>query len=740
MLTVSHCHSLTQSLVLLTLNCISATRFVVDGEKGSDANDGRNPSHPFRTVQHCVSSLTDPGDSCNIREGRYHESVTVNGLRGSSKNPFVIRGFENERPVLDGTVPIEPERWNFDEATGICSAAIEEDIFALFLDDQLLTAARWPNALWSDKTVFNNSFWGKCDEASEFGNIVDDGSQGLAESGINATGAMAILNIGSFNTYVREVLQHEPGRASFSYNHDMGDVHWVAKHNQYYLEASLALLDNPGEWFYDLETKILHLIPPTGSCQDVSSKSLRGRTIDYSLTITNTTGLTIANMTFLASTINAYSVDQEESHIDEITLDSLSLRFQSSSRRMLRSQEVPNWTRLMAFASIGHGDSVFGRLAVLNCTFEGGEGSALEYAGQDSLIENNLFLYNDWTGHDNGNGGTVLSQSHSIGDHFRQNSLLYNGRSAGVRLGYRATIELNEVVGQCEGEIQSDGSAIQVQPARQEEASIHHNWLHDSPKSAVRFDDGPHLGVNGYQGFNVAWNTGSLMVKGDNHSSRNNLALGRPRDDGKCSLCVLYKFRHNPVIWNNHSIVLNNGALRADGGTNVDEKPESRWPLAGMVLENNLSDLEISEYLVSVEMRDFRPVPGGLLTMGPEVIGAYMPGLSSTYWIPGRKEDKATSPIPPVGATVSADRDALMFRGGFLSHQHHLYLGLDMEEVMLANTSSPLLVARMKGEENMVAVELEADKTYFWKVDSYSYSGDVWTFYTSKSSSVCFEG
>ena len=81
-----------------------------------------------------------------------------------------------------------------------------------------------------------------------------------------------------------------------------------------------------------------------------------------------------------------------------------------------------------------------------------------------------------------------------------------------------------------------------------------------------------------------------------------------------------------------------------------------------------------------------------------------------------------------------------MFRGGFLSHQHHLYLGLDMEEVRLANTSSPLLVARMKGEENMVAVQLEADKTYFWKVDSYSYSGDVWTFYTSKSSSVCFEG
>ena len=121
--------------------------------------------------------------------------------------------------------------------------------------------------------------------------------------------------------------------------------------------------------------------------------------------------------------------------------------------------------------------------------------------------------------------------------------------------------------------------------------------------------------------------------------------------------------------------------------------------------------------------------------MGPEVIGAYMPGISSTYWIPGRKEYKATSAIPPMGATVSAERDALMFRGGYRAEQHHVYLGLDLEEVMSANTTSSLLiVARLEGEENMVAVELEADKTYFWRVDAivdgFLYAGDAWTFST----------
>ena len=36
---------------------------------------------------------------------------------------------------------------------------LHQDIFALFHNEDLLTAARWPDALWSEKTVFNNSFW-----------------------------------------------------------------------------------------------------------------------------------------------------------------------------------------------------------------------------------------------------------------------------------------------------------------------------------------------------------------------------------------------------------------------------------------------------------------------------------------------------------------------------------------------------------------------------------------------------
>ena len=159
-------------LFLSSICLVSGTYFVVDTDLGSDNNDGTSPESPFKTIQHCVDSLQDPGDSCNLRKGRYHEEVsflprsnglisgqvTVNGLMGSRQQPYVIRGYEDERPVWDGSVPIHPQKWDFDETTKICSAQLDQDtiIFALLLDDKLLTPARWPNALWEDKTIFNN--------------------------------------------------------------------------------------------------------------------------------------------------------------------------------------------------------------------------------------------------------------------------------------------------------------------------------------------------------------------------------------------------------------------------------------------------------------------------------------------------------------------------------------------------------------------------------------------------------
>merc|ERR1719348_253295 len=130
------------SILILSLSFVSGTEYFVDGTSGDDNNPGTNLESAFRTIQKCVDTLNFPGDSCNVRAGRYHEQVHVEGLRGTAESPILIKGWKDEQPVWDGTIKIEVESWEFSEDKGICSTKIAEDIFALFLDEKLLTAAR----------------------------------------------------------------------------------------------------------------------------------------------------------------------------------------------------------------------------------------------------------------------------------------------------------------------------------------------------------------------------------------------------------------------------------------------------------------------------------------------------------------------------------------------------------------------------------------------------------------------
>ena len=45
--------------------------------------------------------------------------------------------------------------------------------------------------------------------------------------------------------------------------------------------------------------------------------------------------------------------------------------------------------------------------------------------------------------------------------------------------------------------------------------------------------------------------------------------------------------------------------------------------MAGEIKENNFADVEIAKQLVDPSILDFRPVEGGALTRGPELIGPY---------------------------------------------------------------------------------------------------------------------
>ena len=148
---------------------------------------------------------------------------------------------------------------------GIYSAQINQEIWQLFVGEEMMTNARWPNALWSDKTVFKNSHWAKSASSSTRGTMVDNGVKDLAGSRLNVTGAMAVLNIGSFNTFTAKVESHVPGRSSFTYKDTFGSIKFKPASNQYFLEDKLEFLDNDGEWFFNQSTKTVYVKTPDGA-------------------------------------------------------------------------------------------------------------------------------------------------------------------------------------------------------------------------------------------------------------------------------------------------------------------------------------------------------------------------------------------------------------------------------------------------------------------------------------------
>jgi len=484
-------------------------------------------------------------------------------------------------------------------------------------------------------------------------------------------------------------------------------------------------LDGPDEWYYDQDTKMLYLIMPeneeANTCPDTDAAEdiLRGRTLDNVLTLSHSSNVIVGNMTFWASNILA------SDDINSITYDSLNFKFPSSSHRMLGSEEFPTHTYLK-------GDDN----KIINCTFEGAEGPAIEYKGGNMLIHNSEFRYNDWVGL--GNWATVFGDDKDSPGEFSQNTMYRNGESVDVRnTGIYKNVFMNDIQGTCWGLIQNDGGSVHVQVQAQTGMVISHNWLHDSPKKGIRLDGGGEpkchtkdTGCGTYMGFNVVWNSvdqKNVYAKGDNHTMTNNVAWDDDPDDNDCSLC--FPPEHQGVPNNENSVLINNGATKFEGG--------------GGLIENNYEADDVTKQMMDTANHDFRPIPGGAFITpdGGEIIGAYTDVESTeTYWIPGRRLYKASYPIPHDGATVSAEREDVICRPAYLAKKHDFYFGENFDEVDSADKDSEAYQMTLHEEKNVFALpSLKQDKTYYWRIDAYTdgethgerkHKGDVWSFST----------
>jgi len=371
---------------------------------------------------------------------------------------------------------------------------------------------------------------------------------------------------------------------------------------------------------------------------------------------------------------------------------------------------------------------------VFNCSWFGADGTTLQYHGTHGSFVNNLFEANDFSCHqfDNhrGMGCALIIASAGGNDVFERNTMRGNGGSVGYFAGVDASLRLNRC--QFQADISNDGACIQIRSSSATNTLLENNWASEAGKG-FRLDSGSNSAfvpeeVNNTIQRNVALWTNGFMLKNDYNFYRSNLALWSPNVPlhGSDHAEVWRVDSKRFVSENTHSIVESNVA--------------SSWeePMHGITSQNrpNVLDQNVGSQLRDPANYDFRPRSGTAVAAagaGPYDVETTLPGASACaaggarYWIPGRQEWKASSPVPPSGSqTADAGLD-LMFLPG-LGHWHHaIYFG--------ASPSNLNLIGVLPDGCNVQDVPHDSlEGTWFWRVDAIDghgkllAEGDVWQF------------
>ena len=584
---------------------------------GDSANVG-SFNYPFSSIQQ-AANVMNAGDICYIRQGVYHENIKLESKDGSSGSPIVFSAYNDERVVLDGTVPIN-SAWSIFNGN-IWVAEIDYDIWQLFVDYQEMVMARWPNAFFEDGSIWDKeSNWahGTIDldeNAYQNGMMIDNphGDISLENIGFNVEGATAILNVGSFKTYTREILNHNGN----TFYYEPVDL-WKTKHHDYFLENKIEFLDSPGEWFYDVDSSLVYFWAPNNA--DPNNLNIRGKVQSYAFEIIDSDYIEIRDLEFFGTTFKFENSDYS-------IIDHCNLVYPSCYKRMLGV--VDTQPEMSIFTSSSN-------CKVINSAFRFVDGSALEMYSGNNTIENCYFYHIDYTATDL-NGLMTTIQMGGSNNIFRRNTMHRMGASATLNPGNSAIIELNDMSDS--GHMQSDGALVQCMVGQQPNVQIRYNWLHDTEKFGARFD-GEGDGYGGHMHHNVIWNVqGGIMVKGYNHNIYNNTSF----DNGSKNDIIIMIDQGG----NEGTITINNASNKIAGhrtGTYQD------YPVPG-IYENNWNGYEtnqdIKDLLQDAENLDFTPTEGSILIDsgfdhenldlnyigdGPD-LGAYEYG--GEYWIPG---------------------------------------------------------------------------------------------------------
>jgi len=508
---------------------ISTLEWFVNPSIGSDDanNPGNDPSSPFRTIQHCIDVMVADSESspssskyqngvrgrCVLAEGEYSPSlhtgrgVVVEGLKGEPHAIYEIAPQQHDDGSIasvtfvgyDQVIPDEAEGWTYKSGTPTNQAGPSTDYWhttvindfstnlpwQLFVNEEMQIPARYPDAKYDDDSIFSASTWLKTTKDSIYRNDINqdstvvEASGDLASSGLNATGASAILNILHWFSFTTVVTEHTPGDSTVVYRKQPGwkGSKWKAGSDIFFLENKAEFISQENEWFFDKDTRELMVALKGGSKAKPKKLNIGLRVQEYAFRITKTTDFRLRDLKFVGTTVYAASTSQSTT-IHGIIYDSLQFFHPSAMKRPVVGDHRHTWPTTL-YEKV---NDVPCRNKMFNCTLVGNEGHPTTHLkGSGIEINNNLFRKIDYTAVTSvpckplsndpgicadgnyGGGGTALKLEHGTVSQralVTRNTIDTYGGSSGLTVGKNVHVSLNRISGA--KDIQLDGALIQA--------------------------------------------------------------------------------------------------------------------------------------------------------------------------------------------------------------------------------------------------------------------------------------
>ena len=777
------------SSLLLSFVALHATTIYV-APAGDDRSAG-TLTEPRQTIQSAMGNAV-AGDIIILREGTYRQSVALKGVSGKDGAPITLKSYPGEKPVLSGLDVLKLE-WKASPQADVFVAALDTPaITQLFFNGKPLLEARWPHVPRDAKGEWNYfapEVWASADRSgNSYGTVA---CTELAKTGWDVTGAQALLNVDhQFFCWTRPVRAHKTGTATFTYEQDLGksvnkrdEAGVLGKWNdgnKFYLFGLRQFLGVPGEWYYDAAAKRLLICSPDG--KSPAEGILEIKTREWGFTADHTCSyLTIDGVGFFGTAFKFG--DNPSKRSSHVVLRNCSVLHSSWTEFLSpKGAALPEESRTEAVRDTVYPTIMADNSEVRNCTFMYGALSALFIGGFYNRVENNLFSDFDYSSSlvypplqvnrpvvFDGKGG------HDV---IRFNTICRSGGIQAQMNQVDCEFAMNEVRDSylaCYGG-NKDASAVYTQLPSCTGTRIHHNWVHEGYSGTPPLPWGGGTGIRGDDltcgltvDHNVVWNCGSVGI------TIKNVNKPTPEEANRCVSNTV--FDHSAYNKIKSAIIIPTvpgKSFKPDASMLASRPNAADTPNAWSTVANNLADpiygmwfaqplgtlklaagncttFDVRTDLVGKDWCDFRPAANAVRILGKGVaiegfaagsagkapdIGAYERG-DPVYWIPGRREPKASFPIVPDGARgVPAGRDALMWRPAFGAVAHGVFLGANQEEVRTAVAGSSANLGEFAGEANVALLpKLAAGQTYWWRVDARMpdgtvVRGDLWSFTT----------